>query len=296
MLFQAFMPFELDVDGDITIFGVRKGAGPPLLLLHGFPENHLMWHRIARRLAQKYSVVAIDLRGYGKSSKPAGDDSHAIYSKRTMAKDCIAVMTKLGHAKFYICAHDRGARVAHQLCIDHPSHVEKAILLDIAPTLAMYEQADMLFATAYYHWFLLIQKSPFPETLISANPEAFMDYQMGGRHSPTIQIFDSEAYDSYLEAMRDPAAVHAMCEDYRAAATIDLEHQREDIKEGRKIQCPLMILWGKNGLIEKKYDAIAEWKKVSASTVEGEALDCGHYIPEELPETLLEKIETFLTD
>lgn len=213
-----------------------------------------------------------------------------------MAQDCVDVMSTLGHNEFFICAHDRGARVAHKLCVDHPARVRKAIFLDIAPTAAMYNNTNFDFAKAYYHWFFLIQEAPYPETLMNANPEAFIEYNMGGRHDRDVEVFEKECYESYVNVMRDPAAVHAMCEDYRAAASIDLEDHKEDNEDGRWIQCPLMVLWGKHGVIEKCFDAVKEWKRVSSSTVVGESLDCGHYIPEEAPEALLSKILSFLKD
>ncbi|KAL9104760.1 MAG: hypothetical protein Q9163_000310 [Psora crenata] len=202
-------------------------------------------------------------------------------------------MAQMGHDKFYICAHDRGARVAHKLCVNHPDMVLKAMFLDIAPTLAMYNRTDFTFAKAYYHWFFLIQPSPFPEDLINSNPEAFMEASMG--RQARMKIFNQDCLKSYTEVMKDPAAVHAMCEDYRAAASIDLEEHKEDDHKGRKIQCPIMVLWGQQGIIEKCFDAIEEWKKVSNSTVAGESLDCGHYIPEEAPDALLSHILRFLT-
>ena len=252
-----------------------------------------MWHRVADQLAHTYTVIALDLRGYGKSSKPPSDDRHETYSKRTMAHDCIEVMRQLGYDKFYICAHDRGARVAHKLLIDYPKTVIKAMLLDICPTLAMYNATDFIFASAYWHWFFLIQPAPFPEDLILSNPEAFALKQLG-RVQPGV--FDEGVHASYTEMMKDPTGVHAMCEDYRAAASIDMEEHKHDEEEGRKIQCPLMVVWGKQGLIEKKFDAVAEWQKVSGSTVEGASIDCGHFIPEEAPEATLQKILGFLKE
>ena len=235
-------------------------------------------------------MVALDLRGYGQSSKPAADETHSTYSKRVMAQDCVDVMSKLGHNDaFYICAHDRGARVAHKLCVDHPGRVKKAIFLDIAPTLAMYSKTDYVFAKAYFHWFFLIQPSPLPESfLLNADPEAFLRAPKGAFHPFCLE--------SYKRMLKDPACVHAMCEEYRASASVDLDAHREDEERGRRIQCPLMVLWGKSGIIEKCFDAVAEWKAVSDSSVVGESLDCGHYIPEERPEELLAHITAFLKE
>ena len=248
---------------------------------------------MADRLAQTFTVIAIDLRGYGKSTKPPSDDEHATYSKRAMAQDCVSVMSQLGFEEFYICAHDRGARVAHRLCIDYPSKVRKAIFLDIAPTLAMYSKTNFAFAKGYYHWFFLIQDVPYPETLILGAPEEFMKYQMGARQWQGTSAFTEECYASYVAMMKDGAGVHAMCEDYRAAASIDLEHHKADIEAKRHIQCPLLVIWGSHGMIEQAFDAVKEWQDVSSSTVEGKSFDCGHYIPEEQPDALLKDILAF---
>ncbi|KAI4253194.1 MAG: hypothetical protein LQ352_003826 [Teloschistes flavicans] len=295
-MFAEYTEFDITIQDGIIIHGRHGGKGPPLLLLHGFPQNHRIWHRVAGQLAECYTVVALDLRGYGASSKPPGDERHETYSKHAMAQDCVDVMSALGHDSFYICAHDRGARVTHKLCVDHPQRVRKAILLDIAPTLVMYEKTDFTFAKAYYHWFFLIQDAPYPEKLIGANPEAFIGYGGGGRPRDAIVFFGQECYDSYLDGLKDPATVHAMCEDYRASASIDMDDHRKDNEAGRKIQCPLMVLWSEHGVIEKCFSPIIEWKNVSSSTVAGENVDCGHYIPEESPAVVLEKILEFLKD
>ena len=254
-----------------------------------------MWHKVWDQLISRFTLIAIDLRGYGRSSKPRGNDQHVNYSKRTMARDCVNVMSGLGYESFYICAHDRGARVAHQLLVDYPALVLKAILLDICPTAAMYEATNFNFAFSYYHWFFLIQPAPFPEEMILANPEAFLKRQTGRHLSGEGDVFAPEVYQSYLSMLKNPAAVHAMCEDYRAAASIDLEDQRQDAAQGKKIRQPMLILWGKKGVVQQQFDAIAEWKKVSDSSVEGLALDCGHYIPEEAPAALLEQIFDFFS-
>ncbi|KAI4098092.1 MAG: hypothetical protein L6R37_006678 [Teloschistes peruensis] len=295
-MFADYADLDITVQVGITIHGRHGGNGPPLLLLHGFPQNHLIWHGVADQLVESYTVIALDLRGYGASSKPPSDEQHKIYSKHVMAQDCVDVMSTLGHDKFYICAHDRGARVAHKLCVDHPQRVRRAILLDIAPTLVMYEMTDFAFAKAYYHWFFLIQNAPYPEKLIGADPEAFIGYGSGGRPRDALKFFGKECYESYLDGLKNPATVHAMCEDYRASASIDMEDHRKDDKSCRKIQCPLMVLWSKRGVIEKCFRPIEEWEKVSSSTVVGESLDCGHFIPEESPVVVLEKILEFLKD
>ena len=260
---------------------------PPLLLLHGHPQTHLIWHKVEPALSKHFSIVAADLRGYGDSDKPASDASvnHAPYSKREMAKDMVQLMHSLGFARFTVLAHDRGARVTHRMLVDHADNVERATLLDIAPTLAMYEQTTMDFAKAYWHWFFLIQREPLPETMISANPEFFIEKMMGNRHAG-LSAFTPEVLTEYRRCINLPDIAHAICEDYRAAATIDLDHDRADREAGVKVTQPLQVLWGENGVIGKCFDPLAEWKRV-ASHVRGGATPCGHYIPEEAPEALL---------
>ena len=294
-MFSSFTEFNIKTSSDpnVMIYGKKGGSGPPLLLVHGYPQTHHIWHLVAEQLAQSYTVIAMDLRGYGASSKPTGPPDHSTYSKRVMAADCVAVMSKLGFEEFYICAHDRGARVTHKLMVDYPDKVKKAILLDIAPTAAMYGKTDFKFAKAYYHWFFLIQKAPYPETLISASSDVFMDAHMGSKYAG-MGVFNEECMQAYRQMMKDPAAVHASCEDYRAAASIDLQENAEDEKLGRKIKCPIMVLWGKHGVIEASFGALEEWGKVSDSLVVGEGIDTGHYIPEEAPEVMLKKIKGFL--
>ena len=285
-----FTPFRIDADG-VEIFGITGGEGPPLLLMHGHPQTHRIWDRCRARLAEHFTVVATDLRGYGQSGKPVSDEAHAPYSKRAMAADQIAVMRHFGFDRFLVCAHDRGARVAHRMALDHPDAVERMMLLDIAPTLAMYEGTDRKFATAYFHWFFLIQPQPLPETLIGADPEAYVKAVMGGRHAG-LAPFEPDALRAYCEALRASGAVHAMCEDYRASATIDLEHDRADLERGRKIGCPLRVLWGAEGVVAKCFDPLREWQRV-ARDVSGRALACGHYIPEEAPDALIAEIHDF---
>lgn len=291
-MFESFRTFDIDI-GEVCIHGRIGGEGPPLLLLHGHPQTHVIWHRLAEPLARQYTVVATDLRGYGDSSKPPGEADHANYSKRAMAADQVAVMRELGFSRFLLCGHDRGGRVAHRLVMDHPEAVDKLMLLDIAPTLAMYEKTDRTFATAYFHWFFLIQPSPLPETLIEASPEAYVSRTMGGRHA-SLDAFDPAAIAEYQRCLRQPGAAHALCEDYRASSGIDLEHDRADIEAGRRITCPLRVLWGKHGIIERCFDPLAEWRAV-AERVDGEALPCGHYLPEEAPDAVFRHIIRFLT-
>lgn len=290
-MFEGFRTFDIKRD-DLRLHGRIGGSGPPLLLLHGHPQTHVIWHRLAEPLARHYTVVATDLRGYGDSSKPPGDPDHANYSKRAMAADQVAVMRELGFSRFFLCGHDRGGRVGHRLVMDHPEAVEKLMLLDIAPTLVMYEKTDRTFATAYFHWFFLIQPAPLPESLIEASPDAYVARTMGGRHA-SLEAFDPDAIAEYQRCLAQPGSAHALCEDYRAANTIDLEHDRADREANRRIACPLQVLWGRHGIIERCFDPLAEWRAV-AERVDGEALTCGHYIPEEAPEALFTHIRQFM--
>lgn len=290
MSFADFTALRIDTDG-VEIFGLTGGEGPPLLLMHGHPQTHRIWERCIGRLAEHFTVVATDLRGYGQSGKPASDPTHMPYSKRTMAADQVAFMRHLGFDRFLVCAHDRGARVAHRMALDHPDAVERMMLLDIAPTLAMYEGTDRAFATAYFHWFFLIQPEPLPETLIGANPEAYVKSVLGNRHAG-LAPFDPEALRAYCDALGAPGAVHGMCEDYRASATVDLEHDRADLERGRKIGSPVRVLWGADGVVARCFDPLGEWRRV-ARDVSGRALACGHYIPEEAPDALIGEIHDF---
>jgi len=291
-LFPHFRALQVEIDPTVTINAIVGGSGPPLLLLHGHPQTHAIWHRVAPRLAEYFTVVACDLRGYGDSSKPQGAPDHANYSKRAMAADMVAVMQSLGFATFRVLAHDRGARVAHRLALDHPQAVERMALLDIAPTLAMYEQTSDAFARAYWHWFFLIQPAPMPERLIEADPAAYVRDVMGKR-SAGLAPFDPRALAEYQRCMALPGAAHGICEDYRAAAAIDLEHDRLDRDAGNRLALPLMVLWGEQGVVGRCFDPLAEWQRVAAD-VRGEALPCGHYIAEEAPDMLLERVLPFL--
>ncbi len=270
---------------------VRKaGSGPPLLLLHGYPQTHVMWHKIAPKLAERFTVVLTDLRGYGDSAKPPSTDDHAPYSKRAMAQDQVEVMAAFGFERFAVVGHDRGARVTHRMALDHPERVTKATVLDIAPTLHMYEHADMAFASAYYHWFFLIQPYDIPERLIGNDPDYYLDKKIG-KWSKTEACFDPDAIAEYKRCFADPATIHATCEDYRAAAGIDLEHDRADLE--RKIACPVLALWGAKGVIERTYDTLAVWGE-RAESVTGKALPCGHFLAEEAPEETLAELLAFL--
>lgn len=292
VLFPDFRVVRIEVSPGTTINAVAGGSGPPLLLLHGHPQTHAIWHKVAPSLAERFTVVACDLRGYGDSSKPAGEPDHANYSKRTMAQDALAVMRSMGFESFRVLAHDRGARVAHRLALDHPRAVERLALLDIAPTLAMYEQTSEAFARAYWHWFFLIQPAPLPERLIEADPAAYARDVMGKR-SAGLAPFDPRALGEYQRCLALPGAAHGICEDYRAAAGIDLEHDRFDRDAGRRLAMPLLALWGEQGVVGRCFDPLAEWELV-ADDVQGGALPCGHYIAEEAPEALLARALPFL--
>jgi haloacetate dehalogenase len=269
------------------------GSGPPLLLLHGNPQTHAMWHKVAPVLARKYSVVCPDLRGYGGSFKPPRTEDHAPYAKVAMARDMVELMEKLGHTRFKVASHDRGSRVAHRLAIDHPERVEKLAVMDIVPTIEHFERADMSFAMGYYHWFWLAQPHPIPENLITAAPEVWF-HGHTRREPKGDDFFDPDALADYLAHVRDPATVRGICEDYRAAATIDLEHDRASRAAGRKIQCPLLVLWGAKGKIGRWYDALAIWRQYASAGVSGGPINSGHYLAEEAPDEVLAALEPFL--
>jgi haloacetate dehalogenase len=292
--FAGFEPVRLRV-GDIHLnlrHNLDASAGrPPMLLLHGFPQTHVMWHRVVPLLAPHFALVLPDLRGYGDSDKPPSDATHAAYSKRAMAADNVALMRMLGFEGFVVCGHDRGGRVAHRMALDHPQAVERLMLLDIAPTLTMYERTDMAFARAYYHWFFLIQPQPLPERLIGADPVFYLRTKLGGWGSHGLETFDARALAEYERCIGDPATVNSMCEDYRAAASIDLEHDRADAQA--RIACPLRVLWGERGVVHRLFTPIADWQVKAAGTVTGRATPGGHYIAEETPELLAEEMLSF---
>ena len=282
------------IDGPIQIAVRTSPPGrPPLLLLHGHPQTSAIWHAVWDRLAEHFTLVAPDLRGYGASDKPVGDADHANYSKRTMAHDQVALMRQLGYERWRVVGHDRGGRVAHRLAADHASRIERVAVLDIAPTLAMYEQTDERFARTYWHWFFLIQPAPFPERLIGHDGAYYVRSLLAGRHAG-LAPFAPEALAEYERCASDPATIHGFCEDYRAAASVDLEHDRADRAAGVHLAMPLLALWGAHGWVGHGYDVLSEWRRV-ASDVRGAALDCGHYLPEESPAALCEALLPFLT-
>jgi haloacetate dehalogenase len=284
MLFRGFSRKRIATTG-ARINVVWGGEGPPVLLLHGYPETHAMWHKVAPALARDYTVVCPDLRGYGDSSKPRGLPDHSNYSKRAMAKDMVEVMRALGHERFHLVGHDRGGRVAHRLARDHSSKVRTLTVLDISPTLKMYQSTTMQFARAYYHWFFLIQPAPLPERMLAS---VGIKYILGriGRGRSGLKHFPMAVRREYMRCFD----AHSTCEDYRAAATIDLVHDRQDLR--RKLRMPLLAIWGKQGVIEAMFDPLRDWREV-ATDVRGRALACGHFIPEEKPQELLAELRRF---
>lgn len=290
-MFEGFSDVSATVDG-IKIHALMAGTGPALLLLHGHPQTHAIWHKVAPTLARQFTVVVADLRGYGDRGKPPGEPDHANYAKRRMALDQVRLMQALGLPTFAVIGHDRGGRVAARMALDHPDVVSRLVTLDVAPTLAMYQQTSFEFARAYWHWFFLVRPSPFPETLIRADPDLYLKQTMGAR-SAGLKPFAPEAYAAYLRCLSDPATAHGICEDYRASVGIDLEHDQADLAAGKQIQCPFLALWGRDGVIERCFDPLAEWRRWNPG-VKGMALPCGHYIPEEAPEVLLDHVLAFL--
>jgi haloacetate dehalogenase len=274
-----------------TINIAIHGNGAPLLLLHGYPETHRMWRKVAPALAEGFSVVCADLRGYGDSSKPEGTADHGNYSKRAMAQDMIEVMAALGHREFMIAGHDRGGRVAYRLALDHPAAVTRLALLDIVSTKAVYEQAGMALATAYYHWYFLIQPRPLPERLIGSDPEFWLD-MLTAKLAVNPSTFSDAIMAEYLRTFGTPEGIHAVCEDYRAGAGIDLANDRTDVSAGRKIDCPTLILWGARSVVGKLFQPLETWRDLVASPM-GEAIDCGHFLPEERPAETLRALRAF---
>ena len=289
-MFEGFVAETLPGDGtEIFVRCAGPMDGQPLVLVHGYPQTSAMWHLVAPILAKTYRVICPDLRGYGRSGKPASDDYHTPYSKRAMANDIVAVMDHLGHDRFLVGAHDRGARVCHRLGIDHPERVKAMVLLDIAPTREMYANTSMAFAKAYWHWFFLIQNHPIPETMITEDPDSYWKLKCFGQ-AGGVNPFSDEALAEYLEAFRNPAAVHASCEDYRAAATIDIRH--DDADGGAKLSMPLLAIWAKDGVIGRCFDAPALWAE-RAENVACAVVEATHYMAEEIPDEIAAKMAAF---
>ena len=289
-MLNNFIREQRDVNG-VRINFRHGGKGPPLLLLHGYPQTHVIWHKVADALAEKFTLVMPDLRGYGDSSKPKGDADHGNYSKRAMAQDMAELMQSLGHERYAVCGHDRGGRVAHRLVLDHAAHISQLMLIDISPTRTMFEKTDKPFADAYYHWFFLAQPSPLPETLIGSNARFFIDYSLGGWGSGGTNFFAPEALEEYRRCFCDPDMIHAGCEDYRAASTIDLVHDQDH--ESNKIGCPVHVVWGTNGVVGRLFSPIEDWQAKASGNVTGRALQSGHFIPDQVPEVLLEEMLGF---
>lgn len=293
-LFPGFEVKDLHTSGAI-IHCLHKGSGPPLLLLHGFPQTHVIWHKVADRLSQKYTVVLVDLRGYGDSSKPLGGPRHENYSFRAMAQDQVDVMRQLGFDSFFVGAHDRGARVAHRLCLDHPDAARKVCLMDIAPTLTMYRETNQQFATDYVWWFFLIQKEPLPEHMIGADSLFFLNAHFEIQNKTPGALTD-EALAEYRRCFCRRDAIHSICEDWRAAAGIGLEIDDADEKAGKKINAPLLVLWSGKGTVGKVWNVLDVWRRHSSGPVQGRPLDCGHYLAEEQPEEVLGEMLRFFVE
>ncbi len=284
--------------GDVELFARHGGTRgkPALLLLHGFPQTHALWHRMARQLAADYFLVLPDLRGYGDSSKPAGAPDHANYSKREMARDMVGVMDALGVDRFHVCGHDRGGRVAHRLALDHPQRVLKLAVLDIAPTLDMYAATDMAFARAYYHWFHLIQPAPLPETMIGGDPRQYLHAKLGRWGAAGLAHVEPHALAEYERCFCRPDTIHAVCEDYRASAGIDLEHDRASRAAGEKVRCDMLVLWGARGVVGRLFQPLALWQAQCQGRVVGHAVATGHYIPEEQPQETADALWSFFRE
>jgi haloacetate dehalogenase len=290
-VYEDFELRRVDIAG--VEMSVRMGgSGPPVLLLHGYPQTSVMWHRVAPELAREHTVVAADLRGYGDSDRPPAGDEDEGYSKRTMAAEQVALMERLGFDRFDAVGHDRGARVVHRMCLDRPEVVRRAAVLDIAPTRHMFETADLEFGLAYYHWFFLAQPPDLPERLIGADPDYWVRHHLRA-WSRVPDAFDESAVDQYVRCFSDPAAIAASCADYRAAAGIDLRHDYADFAAGRRVQGPLLVVWGRLGFVGQHYDVPEIWRRY-ADDVRACGLDCGHFMAEEAPEQTTENLVEFL--
>jgi haloacetate dehalogenase len=287
-MFENFTRASIQVSG-ATIQVVHGGSGPPLLLLHGYPQTHVMWHKVAPLLARDFTVVASDLRGYGDSSKPPGGADHAAYSKRAMAQDQAEVMSRLGFETFALAGHDRGGRVAHRMALDHPDRIRALALLDIVPTHRLYSDSTREFATTYYHWYFLIQPAPLPETLIARSVEFWLEQKFGKAAPGAIT---DEAFAEYLRCFSNPATIHASCEDYRAGASVDLVHDEADMQ--RRVSCSVLALWGERAPMHRLYDVTATWKE-RAANVTGKALPGTHYFAEEIPDRVADELRTFFS-
>jgi haloacetate dehalogenase len=298
--FDGFSAAHHKVNG-IEIFartgGLMNGQkrGPPLLLLHGFPQTHVLWNRVAQLLSQHFFLVMPDLRGYGDSTKLVGDANYANYSKRVMAQDMAALMSQLGFPQYGVAGHDRGGRVAHRLALDHPASVTKLCVIDIAPTLDMYDATDMRFASAYFHWFHLIQPAPLPERMIGADAAFYLNWTLGGWGASGTDYIEAEALREYHRCFCTPQAIHSACEDYRASAGIDLEHDRASRAAGQKVACDFLLLWGERGVVNRLFDPLALWRAQCSGRVAGQLMPAGHFIPEEQPEATALALRAFFS-
>jgi haloacetate dehalogenase len=282
---ESFESVEIET-GETIIFARWFGSGPPLLLLHGFPQTHLMWRAVAPLLARRFTVVCADLRGYGRSGCPSSAPDHAPYAKRAMARDMVAVMEQLGHRQFFVAGHDRGGRVAYRMALDHPHRVRKLAVLDVVPTEAAWERADARLALGFWPWSLLAQPEPLPERILAAVPEAIIDDALS-QWGSAAAAFPPEVRSAYVEALRDPGHAHAICEEYRAAASIDREHDKADRAAGRSIACPVLVVWSAEGALGNWYSEeggpLGIWR-AWCDDVDGRGIDAGHFFPEEMPE------------
>lgn len=294
--FEGFASRRFEVNG-VSIHArvptAARGGKPALLLVHGFPQTHVLWHRVVQQLQQDYWIVLPDLRGYGDSAQPAGLPDHSNYSKRTLAQDLVDVMDQLGCPDFYLAGHDRGGRVAARLALDHAEKVKKLCVIDIAPTLDMYDATNMDFARAYYHWFHLIQPWPLPERMIGADPKTYLHAKLGGWGSQGLAYIEPQALAEYERCFCRPEAIHGACEDYRASAGIDLEHDRASRAQRQKIICDTLVLWGERGVVHRLFKPLALWQAQCSATVSGQLLPAGHFIPEELPSETAAALRAF---
>lgn len=275
---------------DVALHTRIGGSGPPLLLLHGYPQTHVMWHKVAPMLARHFTVICPDMRGYGDSDAPVSDPAHITYAKRTVALDLVALMDHLGFSSFMVAGHDRGGRVLHRLLLDHPERISRAAMLDIVPTRHIFKTINQQMATIYEHWFFLIQPDGFPERLVGQDPDYYLTHKLR-RWSANPEAFTPAAMAEYLRCFRRPEVIHATCEDYRAAASIDLEQDEASLDQ--KIECPLLVLWGEKGAMEKNYDVLKVWGDY-ATQVQGNPLPCGHFLPEEAPAATAQSLLAFL--
>jgi haloacetate dehalogenase len=290
-MMKGFTRTEIATSG-ARIVAVHGGSGPPVLLMHGNPFTHLSWHKFAPRLAQEFTVVATDLRGYGDSEKPPGGDDHSGYSFRAMAQDQVEVMAALGFPRFMAAGHDRGARVLHRMCLDHPDKVERAAIMDIMPQHYLFNNVTQEWATYAYHWFFMIQPAPMPETLMSADPDFYITKKLS-KTKQGLSFFGKEVLEEYKRCFRNPATVHAMCEDYRATATVDLAMDTKDFDAGKKIACPALILWGATGAVGRIHEPAEIWPKYATDIRGAKALPCGHYLSEEAPDETYAELRAF---